>query len=155
MKNEQAQIVLEVENYLPSMMTIDQLEFLTDNQLLTKLETKYRIAARMKKRLIIDCIPKEVGELRIQGLGRFSDCKIINCLKLGLRYHIWSTNQEFRFENFHTLRHCLCSIDVIDQLPILDLQDLFINENRIDLPNTSTVYNAQIHRGEKQDKIFK
>lgn len=67
-KNEQAQIVLEVENYLPSNMVIDQLEFLADNQILTNLETKYRINARMKKRLVIDCTPKDVGQLRIQGL---------------------------------------------------------------------------------------
>ena len=67
-KNEQAQIVLEVENYLPSNMVIDQLEFLADNQVLTNVETKYRINARMKKRLVIDCTPKEVGQLRIQGL---------------------------------------------------------------------------------------
>ena len=58
---------MEVENYLPSNMVIDQLEFLTDGQLRTKLETKYRINARTKKRLIIDCVPKEIGQLRIQG----------------------------------------------------------------------------------------
>jgi len=57
------------------MMIIDQLEFLTDNQLFTKLETKYRIPARMKKRLFVDCIPKEIGQLRIQG---FEDFKIMN-----------------------------------------------------------------------------
>lgn len=69
-KNEGVQIVLEVENYLPATMVIDQLEFLSDNQLSTKLETKYRVGARMKKRLVVDCIPKEVGQLRVQGLNR-------------------------------------------------------------------------------------
>jgi hypothetical protein len=49
-------------------MVINQLEFLTDNQLLTKLETKYKIPSRTTKRLVIDCIPKEIGQLRIQGL---------------------------------------------------------------------------------------
>ncbi|CAF4348116.1 unnamed protein product, partial [Adineta steineri] len=42
-KNQQVQIALVVENYLPSTMFIDQLEFITENQLFTKLETKYRI----------------------------------------------------------------------------------------------------------------
>lgn len=60
--------MLEVENYLPSHMVIDQLEFLADNQISTNLETKYRINAHTKKRLVIDCTPKEVGQLRIQGL---------------------------------------------------------------------------------------
>ncbi len=68
-KNEQAQIILEVENYLPATMSIDQLEFLTENpnQLFTKLDTKYQISSRTTKRLTIDCIPKETGQIRIQG----------------------------------------------------------------------------------------
>jgi hypothetical protein len=60
-----------VENYLPATMIIDRLEFLTDSPLSTKLETKYRISSRMKKRLIIDCIPSEIGELQIKGLEDF------------------------------------------------------------------------------------
>ncbi len=52
-------------------MIIDRLEFLTDSPLSTKLETKYRISSRMKKRLIIDCIPSEIGELQIKGLEDF------------------------------------------------------------------------------------
>jgi hypothetical protein len=45
-----------------------QLQFITENQLFTKLETKYRIPSRTTKRLVIDCIPKETGLHRIQGL---------------------------------------------------------------------------------------
>jgi len=50
-------------------MSIDQLEFLTEipNQLFTKLDTKYQISSRTTKRLTIDCIPKETGQIRIQG----------------------------------------------------------------------------------------
>jgi len=48
-------------------MIIDQLEFLCENQLFTKLDTKYKIGSRTTKRLLIDCIPKEIGQLRIQG----------------------------------------------------------------------------------------
>jgi hypothetical protein len=66
-KNQQVQIALEVENYLPAIMIIDQLEFLSENQLFTKLDTKYKISSRTTKRLLIDCIPKEIGQLRIQG----------------------------------------------------------------------------------------
>lgn len=67
-KNEPAQIALLVENYLPATMTIDKLEFITDNQLITKLDQKYRIPARTTQRLLYDCTPNEVGPLRIQGL---------------------------------------------------------------------------------------
>ena len=49
-------------------MVIDQLEFITEHQLFTKLDTKYRIQPRTSKRLLIDCIPKETGQCRIQGL---------------------------------------------------------------------------------------
>jgi hypothetical protein len=49
-------------------MFIDHLEFITDNQLLTKHDTKYRVPSRTTKRLLIDCIPKETGQYRIQGL---------------------------------------------------------------------------------------
>lgn len=73
MKNEQSQIAIEVENYLPATMMIDQLEFITDNQLYTNLETKYRIPSRTTKRLIVDCIPKEIGHLRVQGLLRIKN----------------------------------------------------------------------------------
>ncbi len=66
-KNEQAQIVLEVENYLPARIIINQLEFLTENQLVTNLDTKYEIPSRTTERLVIDCIPKEIGQLRIEG----------------------------------------------------------------------------------------
>jgi hypothetical protein len=48
-------------------MIIEQLEFITDNQLLTKFDTKYQIPSRTTKRLVIDCIPKEIGQLGIQG----------------------------------------------------------------------------------------
>lgn len=68
---------------------------------------------------------------------------------LGLRYHLWSTNQEFRFGDYSSIRHCTCSVDVINELPILDLQQLMINENNIELSSTSTVYNAQVYRGEE------
>ncbi|CAF2358097.1 unnamed protein product [Rotaria sp. Silwood2] len=132
-KNEQAQIGLVVENYLPETMFIDQLEFITENELFTKLDTKYCIPSRTTKCLLIDCIPKEPGQLRIQGL----------------RYHIWSTNQEFRFGDFSTIRQCLCSVDVVDELPILDVEYLLVNNTKIDLIDNSTIYNAQVHRGEE------
>jgi hypothetical protein len=67
-KNEHAQISLTVDNYLPATMVIDQLEFITEHQLFTKLDTKYRIQPRTSKSLLIDCIPKETGQCRIQGL---------------------------------------------------------------------------------------
>ncbi|CAF4047386.1 unnamed protein product, partial [Adineta steineri] len=131
-KNQQVQIALVVENYLPSTMFIDQLEFITENQLFTKLETKYRIPSRTTKRLLIDCIPKESGQYRIQGL----------------RYHILSTNQEYLFKDFPTIRHCLCSVDVLDELPILNVEYLLVNDVQVDLIDKSTTYNAQVHRGE-------
>jgi hypothetical protein len=68
---------------------------------------------------------------------------------LGLRYHIWSTNQDFLFRDFPTIRHCSCSVDVIDELPILDIEYILINDNKIDLNETSNIYNAQVHRGEE------
>jgi len=74
---------------------------------------------------------------------------IILYFQLGLRYHIWSTNQEFRFGDFPTIRHCSCSVDVVDELPILDVKYLLINDTNIALSNISTIYNAQIHRGEE------
>ncbi|CAF3328118.1 unnamed protein product [Rotaria socialis] len=132
-KNERAQIGLVVENYLPAVMIIDQLDFITENELLTTLDTTYRIPPRTTKCLSIDCIPKEVGQLRI----------------LGLRYHIWSTNQVFRFGNFPTIRQCLCSIDVVDELPILDVEYLLVNDTKIELIDKSTICNAQVHRGEE------
>ncbi|CAF0721845.1 unnamed protein product [Rotaria sp. Silwood1] len=132
-KNEQAQIGLVVENYLPETMFIDQLEFITEIELFTKLDTKYHIPSRTTKCLLIDCIPKEIGQLRIQGL----------------RYHIWSTNQEFRFGDFPTIRQCLCSVDVVDELPILDVEYLLVNDTKIDLIDNSTIYTAQVHRGEE------
>ncbi|CAF0754356.1 unnamed protein product [Rotaria sordida] len=132
-KNEQAQIRLVVENYLPETMFIDQLEFITEIELFTKLDRKYRIPSRTTKCLLIDCIPKETGQLRIQGL----------------RYHIWSTNQEFRFGDFPIIRQCLCSVDVVDELPILDVEYLLVNDTKIDLIDNSTTYNAQVHRGEE------
>mgnify|MGYP006973168547 CR=1 FL=1 len=67
MKNQPAQITLEVDNYLPSTMIISRLELITDKQLETKLDVKYKILARKTKRLIIDCIPRESGLLQIQG----------------------------------------------------------------------------------------
>jgi hypothetical protein len=67
-KNEHVQIELIVDNYLPATMVIDQLEFITEHQLFTKLDTKYRVAPRTTKRLLIDCVPKETGQLQIQGL---------------------------------------------------------------------------------------
>ena len=70
-------------------------------------------------------------------------------MNLGLRYHIWSTNQEFRFGDYPTIRHCTCSIDVIDELPILDLQHLLMNDSNIEPSSTSTVYNTQVYRGEE------
>ncbi|CAF2042514.1 unnamed protein product [Rotaria magnacalcarata] len=132
-KNERAQIGLVVENYLPAAMIIDRLDFITENELLTTLDTTYRIPPRTTKCLSIDCIPKEVGQLRI----------------LGLRYHIWSTNQVFRFGDFPTIRQCLCSIDVVDELPILDVEYLLVNDTKIELIDKSTTYNTQVHRGEE------
>lgn len=70
-------------------------------------------------------------------------------MDLGLRYHIWSTDQEFRFGDYPTIRHCTCSVDVINELPILDLQHLLINDSIIESSSTSTVYNAQVYRGEE------
>lgn len=70
-------------------------------------------------------------------------------MDLGLRYHIWSTDQEFRFGDYPTIRHCTCSVDVINELPILDLQHLLINDSNIESSSTSTVYNAQVYRGEE------
>ncbi|CAF4279624.1 unnamed protein product, partial [Rotaria magnacalcarata] len=46
-------------------MIIDRLDFITENELLTTLDTTYRIPPRTTKCLSIDCIPKEVGQLRI------------------------------------------------------------------------------------------
>jgi hypothetical protein len=60
-----------------------------------------------------------------------------------------STNQEFCFKDFSTIRHCLCSVDVVDELPILDVEYLLVNNAKIDLIDKSTTYNAQIHRGEE------
>jgi hypothetical protein len=57
-------------------MFMHQLEFITDNQLLTKLDTKYRIPSRTTKRLLIDCIPKETGQYRIQGLIQLNFTKL-------------------------------------------------------------------------------
>ncbi|UJR26188.1 hypothetical protein I4U23_007531 [Adineta vaga] len=132
-KNERVQIALVVENYLPSTMYISQFEFLTENQLETKLDTKYRIPSRTTKRLVIDCIPKETGLYRIQGL----------------RYRILSTNQEYLFKDIPAIRHCSCSIDVVDELPILGLECLFVNETKLDFINqTTTTYSAQVHREE-------
>lgn len=70
-------------------------------------------------------------------------------MNVGLRYHIWSTDQEFRFGDYPTIRHCTCSVDVINELPILDLQHLLINDSNIESSSTSTVYNAQVYRGEE------
>ncbi len=66
-----------------------------------------------------------------------------------MRYHIWSTNQEFRFGDFPTIRHCACAVDVVDELPILDIEYVLINEKKIDLSEASTIYNAQVYRGEE------
>jgi hypothetical protein len=60
-----------------------------------------------------------------------------------------STNQEFRFAEFPTIRHCLCFVDVVDELPILDVEYLLVNDTKVDLVQKSTTYNAQIHRGEE------
>ena len=66
-KNEQAQIALVVDNYLPSTINIDQLEFITDNALMTNRESTYRVPPQTTMRLLIDCTPKETGQLQIQG----------------------------------------------------------------------------------------
>jgi hypothetical protein len=66
-KDEPAQIELVVENYLPAVMVIDQLDFVSDKQLETKHETKYQIPARTTKRIVIDCVPKDHGSFRVEG----------------------------------------------------------------------------------------
>ncbi|CAF0978718.1 unnamed protein product [Adineta ricciae] len=131
-KNEEAQIALVVENYLPSTMYITQLEFITDHQLTTKPDGKYRIPSRTTKRLVIVCIPKETGSYRIQGL----------------RYRILSTSQEYLFKDVPAIRHCACSVDVLDELPILAIECVHVNEMKIDLVDETTEYTAQVHREE-------
>ena len=59
-----------MENYLPADMVIKQFELISDNALETKQEKKYRIPARTTQRIVIDCIPKETGQLKIQGKTR-------------------------------------------------------------------------------------
>jgi len=60
-----------------------------------------------------------------------------------------STKQEYRFKDFPTIRHCSCSVDVVDALPILDVEYLLVNDTKIDLMDKSTTYHAQVHRGEE------
>jgi hypothetical protein len=40
-------------------------------------------------------------------------------------------------------------VDVIDELPILDVQSLSVNGATIDLIDKSTTYSAQVHREEE------
>ncbi|CAF1460175.1 unnamed protein product [Adineta steineri] len=63
----------------------------------------------------------------------------------GLRYHSSLTNQEYLFKDFPTIRHCLCSVDVIDEIPILNVEYLLVNDIQVDLIDKPTTYNAQIH----------
>ena len=58
-------------------------------------------------------------------------------------------NQEFLFEDFPTIRHCLCLINVIDELPIVDVAYLLINDTNIDPIDKSLTYNAQVLQDEE------
>jgi hypothetical protein len=66
-RNESVQVALLIENYLPSQMIIDQFDLISDHQLDTNHDTKYYIPARTTKRILVDCIPRETGQYRIQG----------------------------------------------------------------------------------------
>jgi len=68
---------------------------------------------------------------------------------LGLKYHIWSTNQEFLFADFPAIRQCSCFVEIVNELPILDDEYILINNQTIELSSTSTKYHAQIHRGDE------
>ncbi|CAF1118934.1 unnamed protein product [Adineta steineri] len=50
----------------------------------------------------------------------------------GLRYQRSLTNQEYLFKGFPTIRHCVCSVDVIDELPILNVEYLLVNDIEVD-----------------------
>ncbi|CAF0943564.1 unnamed protein product [Didymodactylos carnosus] len=117
-KDEYVFVELIVENYLPINTTLHNLKFLTDNenQLLTDIDTKYEIPSRTTKKLTIRCIPNE-----------------------RLTYHVLSTQQEFRFIDYPTLHPCLCSIDVVDPLPILTIEGIQLNENKIHINNNNTI----------------
>ena len=67
----------------------------------------------------------------------------------GLRYHIWSTDQEFRFVDFPSLRQCTCAIDVVPVLPLLGIRSVVVNDRSIDALDQSSTYHAQVHRGEE------
>ena len=69
--------------------------------------------------------------------------------RLGLRYRILSTNQEYLFKDVPAIRHCACSVDVIDELPILDVQSLLVNGNPVTQIEKSPTYTAQVHREEE------
>ena len=64
------QIALVVNNYLPETMFLDQLEFITEGNLFTRPDTIHSIPSRTTKRLLIDCIPKEADQIRIQGFSK-------------------------------------------------------------------------------------
>ena len=130
-------------------MYITQLEFITDHQLTTKPDGKYRIPSRTTKRLVIVCIPKETGSYRIQGLLVEIAWKINISFRLGLRYRILSTSQEYHFKDVPAIRHCACSVDVVDELPILAIECMHVNEMKIDLVDQTTAYTAQVHREEE------
>lgn len=52
------------------------------------------------------------------------------------------------------IRQCACSVDVVDELPIIDVKYLLVNNTEVTLSNKSTVYNAQVHRGEEYVENF-
>jgi hypothetical protein len=64
----------------------------------------------------------------------------------GLRYHVWCTDQEFLFADFLTLRQCACTVEVVQEMPIVHIKQLFINDQPVEqLTNCST----QLYRGER------
>ncbi|CAF0828334.1 unnamed protein product [Adineta steineri] len=68
--------------------------------------------------------------------GSITAIKCFNTEILCLRYHILSTNQEYLFKDFPTIRHCLCSVNVVDELPIVNVEYLLVN----DIQEKSTLF---------------